>query len=148
MSIGHIVIPGLWTQVLGARFWTQYSGQGALLLTRESSFWFSLIELLKILWVRLSKNLMVTLILYRVCSKVVSFRIFIRTLRVTNASWKNCYKEKLDKIKRSFPELFRSSRPFLKFLKKTPVTESFFRTITNWQRNFLERLDIIACKGK
>ena len=58
---------GLWT--LGPRCWALGSRQWTLLLTGEPSFCFCLIELLKILWVRFSKDLMVTLILQRVCSK-------------------------------------------------------------------------------
>ena len=89
----HTGIPGLWTQVLDAGLWTLDSGSWDLnsapwtldpgrytLVTglwrldsvivcfrRESepSFWFCLIILLKILWVRISKNLMVRLVLQK-----------------------------------------------------------------------------------
>ena len=77
-KFGHTGIPGLWMQVLDAGLWTL--GPGCYILDAglwildtvvdccrtesELSFWFCLIKL-KILWLRISKDLMVTLVLYR-----------------------------------------------------------------------------------
>ena len=77
--VWHTGIPGLWMQVLNAGLWTLDAGCYTLdagLWTldtivdcfrteSEPSFWFCLIQLLKIFWVRISKDLMVTLVLQR-----------------------------------------------------------------------------------
>ena len=77
--VSHTGIPGLWMQVLNAGLWTLDAGCYTLdagLWTldtvvdcfrteSEPSFWSCLIQLLKIIWVRISKDLMVTLVLQR-----------------------------------------------------------------------------------
>ena len=58
---------GCWT--MDSECWTLGSGSWAVVdyfrIESEPSFWFCLIKLLKILWVRISKDIMVTFVLWR-----------------------------------------------------------------------------------
>ena len=102
-------------------------------LIEEPNFWFSLIELLKMIRVRSSQNLLVMVILQRevlkqlvfrnFVSKLATLRNFILRLVVTCKripAQKNFYNEKLDTSKATV-----RATHFWKFPKKTLEVESF-----------------------
>ena len=120
--------PGCCT--LDAGLWTLDSGLSILdtvvdccRTESESSFWFCLIKLLKILWVRISKDHGHACSLETIGSDVTIFRNSILTLSFTsykNAE-RNFYCEKSNYITSIYLGLLRSSRP------QSPIFENFSR---------------------
>ena len=102
---------GRWT--LDAGLWTLDAVVDCCRTESEASFWFCLIKLLKIHWVRISKDHSHAYSVENIGSDVANFRNSILTLSVTlhkNVEG-NFYFEKLNYITSSYLGLFRSSCP-------------------------------------